>query len=234
MTGDSDMQTTSGAAPSGVDELVERLRPLDACVVSDALDALGLDGSVLGLGPVWEGARLVGRAVTVRLEEGPTPAGDPPVHLGARAIERCEPGDVIVVDNAGRTGMGGWGGLLALAASLRGVAGVVVDGACRDVDEARGLGFAAFARAGVQRTARARVHEVSTGEPVSIAGATVAVGDIVVADGSGVVFVAAAHAADVVAKAEELTEREAGMQRALRSGVAVSKVLSGDYEHMLE
>jgi 4-hydroxy-4-methyl-2-oxoglutarate aldolase len=222
------------APAQGTDELVERVRALDACVVSDALDALGLEGSVLGLFPIWEGARLVGRTVTVRLAEGPTPSDVAPVHLGARGIEACGPGDVIVVDNGGRTGMGGWGGLLSLAASLRGVGGVVVDGACRDVDEARELGFAAFARSGIQRTARARVHEVSTGEPVSIVGVSVEPGDIVIADGSGVVFVPASRAAEVVEKAEALTAREAGMQRALRSGVTVSKVLSGDYEHMLE
>jgi regulator of RNase E activity RraA len=154
--------------------------------------------------------------------------------LGARAIEATQPGDVIVVDNAGRTGMGGWGGLLSLAASLRGVGGVIVDGACRDVDEQRELGFPAFARTGVQRTARARVYEISTGDPVSIAGVTVESGDIVMADGSGVVRIPASRAADVVEKAEDIAVRERDMQRALQAGTTVGKVLGGDYEQMLE
>ena len=217
----------------GVAGLVERLAEMDVCCVSDALDALGLPGAVAGIGPVWEGARVVGRVRTVQLAEGPAPAGTPPVHLGARAVEACEPGDVIVVDNAGRTGMGGWGGLLSLAASVRGVAGVVVDGACRDVDEAREMGFAAFARAPVCATARGRVHELSSDEPVVIGGVPVAPGDIVMADGSGVVFLAAATAAGVVERAEQILARERDMQRALRAGASVSDVLGGAYEHML-
>ena len=217
-----------------MDDLVERLATLDVCSVSDAMDALSIEGAVSGLVPLWEGARVVGRAVTVRLAEGPPPPGAPAVHLGAAAIEASSPGDVIVVDNAGRTGMGGWGGLLTLAASLRGVGGVVVDGACRDVDEARELRFPTFAHRGVQRTARGRVHEAATGEPVQLAGIPVATGDIVMADGSGVVCLPAARAAEVVARAEQIRDRERDMQRALTAGTAVSRVLGGDYERMLE
>jgi regulator of RNase E activity RraA len=217
-----------------VDDLVQRLSTLDVCSVSDAMDALDIQGAVAGLVPLWEGARLVGRAVTVRLAEGPPPPEAPVVHLGAAAIEASRPGDVIVVDNAGRTGMGGWGGLLTLAASLRGIAGVVVDGACRDVDEARELGFPTFARAGVQRTARRRVHEEATGEPVTLAGIQVSPGDVVMADGSGVVCLPAGRAADIVARAEAIRDREQDMQQALKAGLAVSSVLGGDYERMLE
>lgn len=215
------------------DPLVSRLAPLDTGCVSDALDALGIDGAVDGPTPVWEGARVVGRAVTTRLAPGPAPAGAPPVHLGARAIEAARPGDVIVVDNGGRDTMGSWGGLLALAASLRGVAGVVMDGACRDVDEARQLAFPAFARRGAVRTARARVHEESCQEPVSLAGIPVAPGDIVMADGSGVVVIPAARAEAVVERAEQIAAREQAMQARLQAGDPVSAVLGAAYEHML-
>lgn len=216
------------------DELVARLTPLDVCCVSDALDALGLEGIVDGLAPVWEGAKLVGRAVTTKLLPGSPPPGSPPVHLGARAIEAADPGDVIVVDNGGRATMGSWGGLLALAASLRGVAGVVLDGACRDVDEARELRFPAFARGGAVRTARARVYEESCGEPVWLSGVAVHPGDIVMADGSGVAVLAAGEAERVVERAEQIARREQAMQERLRAGDRVSEVLGASYEHMLK
>ena len=216
------------------DELVARLVPLDVCCVSDALDALGLEGVVDGLSPVWESARVVGRAVTTKLVPGSPPAGSPPVHLGARAIEAADPGDVIVVDNAGRATMGSWGGLLAMAASIRGVAGVVLDGACRDVDEARELRFPAFARGGAVRTARARVYEESCGEPVSLSGVTVHPGDIVMADGSGVAVLAAGEAERVVERAEQINRRERAMAERLRAGDRVSEVLGASYEHMLK
>ena len=216
----------------GVD-LVERLRRLDVCTVSDALDALGLQGVVAGIEPLWEGARTVGRAVTMRLAEGAPPPGAPKVHLGSAAIEASGPDDVIVIDNGGRLGMGSWGGLLSLAASVRGVAGVVSDGACRDVDEARQLRFPVFARGVVAHTARQRAHEAAVGTPIQLAGTRVSAGDIVIADGSGVVVLAADQAEQVVARAESIAAREERMQADLRAGVPVSQVLGGSYEDML-
>jgi 4-hydroxy-4-methyl-2-oxoglutarate aldolase len=215
------------------DALIARFSVLDTCAVSDALDALNLSGAVEGLAPVWEGARVVGRAVTTRLAPGPPDSGAPGVHLGVRAIESAAPGDVIVIDNAGRAGMGSWGGLLTLSASLRHVAGVITDGACRDVDEARGLAFPVFARGGAVRTARGRAHEQSCGEPVSLGGVTVHPGDVVMADGTGVVVVAAGDVERVLPVAERIAAREHLMQADLRGGRRVSQVLGTDYESML-
>jgi regulator of RNase E activity RraA len=213
-------------------ELLARLARLDTCVLSDALDVLEMAGVVSGLIPLWEGARLAGPAVTVKLAPGSPGAGQALVHLGARAISQSRSGSVIVVDNDGRTEMGAWGGLLSLAATREGVAGVVLDGACRDVDEARELGFPVFGRSGVPRTARRRVFEESTGAPVSIGGVLVRQGDFVVADGSGVVVVERSRAVDVVAEAERLSAREHEMAARLRSGEPVTAVLGHGYETM--
>lgn len=213
-------------------ELLPRLARLDTCAVSDALDVLGLPGVVTGLGTLWEGARLTGPVVTVKLAPGVPDADRGKVHLGARAIERARTGSVIVVDNGGRTEMGGWGGLLSLAAHRGGVAGVVLDGACRDVDEARELGFAVFARGGTPRTARRRVYEESTGEPVSIGGIPVAEGDFVVADGTGVVILPRARALEIVTEAERLAAREQEMAARLRAGDPAAAVLGRSYESM--
>lgn len=213
-------------------ELLARLARLDTCVLSDALDVLEMAGVVSGLSPLWEGARLAGPAVTVKLAPGSPGPGQVPVHLGARAISQSRSGSVIVVDNDGRTEMGAWGGLLSLAAAREGVAGVVLDGACRDVDEARELGFPVFGRCGVPRTARRRVFEESTGAPVRIGGVLVRHGDFVVADGSGVVVVERSRAGDVVAEAERLSAREHEMAARLRSGEPVTAVLGHGYETM--
>ncbi len=211
-----------------------RLAAIDVCSLSDAMDSLGITGVVDGLRPLWEGARVAGRAVTMKLGEGRAPAGAPVVHLGARAVGLAGPGRVIVVDNDGRDTMGSWGGLLSAAALAQGVEGVVTDGACRDVDEARDLRFPVFARGGAVRTARARVHEVSANQPVSLAGTTVEPGDYVVGDGSGIVVIPAAEVGRVVAKAEQLLAREQVMLEALRSGVPAVEVLDGTYENALD
>jgi 4-hydroxy-4-methyl-2-oxoglutarate aldolase len=218
------------------EDVVARYRRLDSCVVSDAADALGATAALVpGLGPMWAGARVTGRAVTTLLAPGPAtspPATGHSVHLGVTAIEQATATDVIVVANAGRTGMGSWGGLLSLAASLRGVAGVVTDGALRDVDEARELRFAIFARAATPRTARRRAHEVSCGEPVQLAGVDVRPGDLIVADGTGVLVLPWEQAPDVLARAEELAAREADMASRLRAGQRPSDVLGAPYESM--
>lgn len=217
-----------------VDPMVARLAVLDSCIVADALDSIGRAGVLGGIVPMWEGAKVAGRVTTIQLVPGGSAPGDEPVHLGARAIDTSERGSVMVVANDGRLEMGGWGGLLSLAATVRGLAGAIVDGACRDIDEGRGLGFPLFARAPVARTARGRVHEQSTGEPVHIAGITVRTGDLVVGDGSGVVVVSAAQELEVIERAEALLRRESLMAEQLRSGRSARSVLGRSYEKLLD
>lgn len=205
---------------------------VDSCAVSDALDRLDLPGAVIGLHAVTVARRITGRVITVAL--GPAAEGTSGRHLGTAAIEAGGPGDVIVVAAGGRVDAAGWGGVLSVAAADRGLAGVIVDGACRDVDEARDLDFPVYARAGVQRTARGRLAEVLWDAPVQVAGVDVEPGDYVVADGSGVVFVPAARSGEVLAMAREIAATEAAMVGRIRAGEPVSQVLSDGYENMLK
>jgi 4-hydroxy-4-methyl-2-oxoglutarate aldolase len=217
---------------------VTRLRRLDACAVSDALDRLKLPGVVPGV-PRQSGAgRIAGVAVTVKLDAGsPSPGSPhpgPPRHLGTAAIEIAGPDNVIVVEQ--RTGIeaGCWGGLLTLGAKVRGVAGVVADGPVRDIDEARMYDFPIFTRAVTAITARGRVVERSTNAPVIAWGVTVNPGDYVIADASAVIFIAAADIDRVLEVAESIAAREASMAKAILAGVPISKVMGGDYETMLK
>lgn len=214
-----------------IEAIVERLGRLDTCVVSDALDRIGLQGVALGLRPITPTRRIAGRAVTVKLKtkESETPGH----HLGTRAIEAASPGDVIVVDHGGRVEVAGWGGILSTAAKAKGIRGIVIDGACRDIDQSSELGLAVFARAAVPVTARGRVVEDFFNQPIVVCGVTVTPGDLVIADGSGVVFIPAAHAKEVIAAAEELAELESQMVKAITSGTSVSDVMGISYESLL-
>jgi regulator of RNase E activity RraA len=211
----------------------EQLLDLDACVVSDALDALGLTGAVAGLHPVWEGSRTAGRVVTMRT----VPADGRPSHrhLGTAAIERACPGEIIVVqqEHGGTPTAGAWGGLLAQAAIIKGIGGVVIDGACRDIDEVRQLGLPVSALTSIPFTARGRFVEHSVGEPLQIHGVTVADGDYVIADGSGVAFIAAADIERVLTTAGRLVAKERLMIEDLRQGLLPSVVMGRNYEEML-
>ena len=214
--------------------MLDDLRQLDSCALSDALDRLGLRGVVGGLrrlsGPA---TRLAGRVVTVLL--GP-PEGAPAVrHLCTAAVEAAGPGQVIVIAHQGRTDCAGWGGILSLAAHQRGIEGVVVDGAARDIDEARELGFSLFASVGVPTTARSRTIEHAWNVPITVGeGIAVCPGDWLLADGSGVVVVAAAQAGEVIKTARMIVDTERAMAEAVRSGKPVSQVMGRSYEELLQ
>jgi 4-hydroxy-4-methyl-2-oxoglutarate aldolase len=209
-----------------------RLSRLDSCAVSDALDRLGLKGAVLGIRPLWPCPRIAGHCVTVKI--APVGLERPKQHLCTPAIAAAAPSDVIVVDNGGRTDVAAWGGLLSLAAKLKQIGGVIVDGACRDIDESRELGFPVFARAPVQVTARGRIMQQSFNERIQFAGVEVNPGDLVLADGSGAVFIPRAKEEEVIAEAEALTRREAAMGEAIRGGRSIVEVMETlGYEAML-
>ena len=212
--------------------LLTRLAALDSCAVSDALDKLRLSGAVTGIQCVTGQTHVAGAVVTTKL--GAPMLGPAKRHLGAGAIMAATPGDVIVVEHRGRTDVSGWGGLLSRGAIRKGVAAVLVDGACRDVDESRALGLPVFARAAVPVTARGRVSEHSCQEPIIFGTIWVKPGDLVVADGSGIVFVDRFRAEEVISEAEIIFFRERAMAAAIDRDEPIDDVMSANYEDMLK
>jgi regulator of RNase E activity RraA len=149
-------------------DLMRRLARLDSCAISDALDAFGLPGATTGVRPLWPVPRAVA-GVARTVTAGPKTEGGPSAHIAAGAIDGASPGDVIVVANRGRLGVSCWGGILTRAAQVRGIAGVVIDGACRDIGEGEQLDFPVFGRAVVPVSARGRIVQLASGEPVDFA-----------------------------------------------------------------
>lgn len=217
---------------------VQRLRRLDACAVSDALDKLQLPGVVTGLPQRSGPGRIAGRAVTMKVGPGQPPPG-PPTHLGCAAIALAGADEVIVVEQRSGLEAGCWGGLLTLGAKVRGVAGVIADGPLRDVDEAMAYDFPVFSRSLTSRTARGRVVELGVQVPVTIGAAVggevqVQPGDYVLADRSATIFIAAAEIGLVLDAAEAIVAKEAAMAKAILAGTPIGEVMGGHYEHMLE
>ena len=213
---------------------VTRLRKVDCCAVSDALDQLKLGGVVTGLLPQASGtARIAGRAITVKLGVGAPKAG-PPKHLGATAVEIGGPDDIIVIEQRSGVEAGSWGGLLSLGAKVKGIAGVVAHGPVRDIDQAIEMGFPIFASALTSRTARGRIVELDTNVPVRIENVTVSPGDFVVADRSAVIFIAAADIERVLTAAERIATKEELMAKEILAGTPIGTVMGASYEHMLK
>jgi len=215
-----------------MDHFISRLSKLDSCAISDALDKLGLKGSVTGIHRFTTEQRIAGRVLTVKLDraEGRTNTR----HLCTTAIEAANPGDIIVVEQSTGLDAASWGGNLAIGAKMRGVAGVIVEGPARDIDDCRKLDFPVFARSHTARTARGRIVEVTTGEPITVGDVTVTPGDYVVADGSAVVFIPQNEIARLLETAEAIIAREEAMAQALREGTPISKVMGANYETMLK
>jgi regulator of RNase E activity RraA len=204
--------------------LVDRIEKLDTCAVSDALDFLNLKGTVIGIRPLWPCGKIVGRAVTVKI--APAGATPPEAHLATPAVAESEDGDIIVIDNGGRPDQSCWGDILSNAAQVKGIRGVVIDGASRDVDGSQQIGFPVYARAVVPHTARGRNIQEAHNKMIQCGGVQVHPGDLLIADGSGVVFIPKERAADVVEAAERIVAREAQMIEAVRAGRSVVDVMA--------
>lgn len=162
--------------------------PFASADVSDAAGGeIAMDARIRA---AWRGARVSGPAFTVRTPPGQHPAVE-------QALELAAPGDVIVVDAGGSTARALWGDRMSLRARERGIAGVVVDGAVRDVDRVEQLGFPLFAVTSVP-TGPHTDAEGEVGVPIVCGGIAVEPGDLVVGDADGVVVVPRADAAKLL------------------------------------
>jgi regulator of RNase E activity RraA len=204
-------------------DLLDQYLALDTATVSDALDNCGLPPGQGGLRPMWGRPRIAGFAVTVELE--PLTGEHAGSHILTDAIAQAGAENVMVVANGGRIDVSSWGGIVSVGAAMRSIRGVVADGACRDVDQARDLGFPVFARAQVPVTARGRLQQRSAGAPVGLGQVTVEPGDVVMADEGGVVVIPRQRAAEVLAAARGVREREEQIEAEVRAGVPLPQAM---------
>ena len=195
------------------DDNVQRASKLDTTSISDALDRLGIAGQCLNIKPLDHRFRLTGRAFTILYG----PAGSPPGTVGDY-IDDVEAGGVVVLDNGGRENATVWGDILTWVANRRGVAGTVIDGACRDTHLARELGYPIYSRSYSMRTGKDRVQVEAVNGPVTIGDARVAAGDLIRGDADGVLAIPRAHEEAVLAAAEEIDAVEQRIRAAINDG----------------
>jgi 4-hydroxy-4-methyl-2-oxoglutarate aldolase len=212
-----------------MDENVQRASKLDTTAISDAMDRLGIAGQCLGIKPIDPRFRLAGRAFTILY----SPAGVPPGTVGD-FIDDVPPGSVIVIDNGGRENATVWGDILTMVAHKRGIAGTVIDGACRDTHLAREVVYPIFSRSYSMRTGKDRVQLESMGGPVNIGDARVLAGDILRGDADGVVAIPQAHENDVLTIAEEIDSTEEKIRRAVLEGMRLTEARAQYRYHNLQ
>jgi len=211
----------------------KRFEKLSTTNLADACDQVGLRGAVIGIRPLFGMPRVIGRAVTIKI----TAAGmmKSKRHLGVDAIASAEPGDVIAIDNRGDMYNNCWGEILSYAAQKKGVSGVFVDGAARDIDFCQEIGFPVFARGVVPITARGRIMQEDFNCPIRLGDVQVRPGDILVGDVNGIVVIPPEKLDEVLKAAEGILEKELAMRADILAGMDILEIDSKyNYEQMLQ
>ena len=186
-----------------MDQLVERFKKLDTTCVSDAMDKIGIECAVYGVKPIQFGQKICGRAYTVHY----APCGAVKGTAGD-FLDDVAPGEVIVIDNAGRDNCTVWGDIMAKTAKKMGIAGTVIDGVCRDIPAVLACGYPIFSKGYYMRTGKDRVYVDAVNVPVTLSDIQVCPGDIILGDDTGVVVVPQSRAEEVAAIAEGIDQKE--------------------------
>jgi 3-hexulose-6-phosphate synthase/6-phospho-3-hexuloisomerase len=197
------------------DDLLEAFSKVSSPNVADAQHK---KGAMKGISPrIAHNARMVGRALTVHTVNGDWAK---PVE----AIDQAKPGDVIVVDACGGE-IAVWGELASWSCKTKGVAGVVIDGAARDIDSIIEMGFPCFSRSVTSNAGEPKGYG-GIGHEIVCGGVTVRTGDWIIGDESGVVVVPQEHAVEVANRSLDVMERENRVREEIKRGGTLSSVLN--------
>lgn len=188
------------------------------CAISDCMGRLNAMTS--DMKPLFKGIRLVGTAVTVK-----TIAAD--LAAAFKAIDLCQPGDIVVIDAHGSTNTAFWGENMTMSALNRGVVAAIIDGACRDVEEIRKIGFPVLSK-GIVPNVGAVTGYGDVNVSIQCAGVSVSPGDVIVVDGNGVVVVPKADAALILQKAQRLLQTEHLVQEKIKAGATIGELVKVD------
>jgi len=203
------------------EQLLQQLRAMSVSLVAEALNELGLKlVFASGFRPVSEERLLVGTAVTLRMASvDQERRGGYSLFTAAMDAAQSVCAPVIVIQSPDIEGAT-WDAVHAVAARQRGVQGLVIDGAARDVDELRAMGFPVFASRVSPWAAGRTVDTVSANEPIRIGGEEVDAGDIVLADPNGLVVVPCGNLERVVERAAQHKAQRDAIRQGLESGTS--------------
>jgi 3-hexulose-6-phosphate synthase/6-phospho-3-hexuloisomerase len=201
-----------GAKKSMEEEMMEIFREVSTPNISDAMHR---KGAMREIHPINLGTKIVGTAITVQTFEGDWAKS-------VEAIDLAGPENVIVIYNGSRY-VSCWGGLATLSCQVKGVAGVVIDGAVRDVDEIRDMGYPIFASAITPNAGEPKgMGEINA--EITCGGRSVKPGDFIVGDDSGVVVIPRERAYEIARRAKEVEKTERRLFEEIKRGKTLSQV----------
>jgi regulator of RNase E activity RraA len=207
------------------DDIVAKLGALATPTLANALDDVAFEGIMTGLTQMVPGTRCAGRAVTVREIAGRRGDYTSADFRVGHIIDAAGPGDILVIDLGGQC-VSTFGGLATIAAKTRGIGGLIADGGVRDREEMVELAYPVFARHMTPLTGRTRLTVAGINEPVSCGGVRVRPGDVIVADGSGVVCIPAESAERVAELATRYAEDDERAAEEIAKGLPFSAAMA--------
>lgn len=172
------------------------------------------------------GVRIAGPACTLRylpMREDKPPEAQPTARLHMQAVDAMQPGDVLVADALGDLGCGIIGDVIASRAKAAGAAGLVVDGAVRDLPGLTEVGLTIFARGAHPAPSKRTLWPVEMGQPVACGGVLVCPGDWILADADAVVVIPAALAPEVAHHGLEHEEHDLYSRKLVEAGFPLSE-----------
>jgi regulator of RNase E activity RraA len=199
--------------------LLAEYRQIGTSTWSDAMDEIGVQGVVGGLVRRSGVGRFAGFAVTAKAKAGPLGSFKREAFAVGQMIDAAGPGQVLVIDVGGAE-VSTFGGLASLAAKIKGIAAVLIDGACRDAEEIRETGLCLASRHVTPRSGKKRIEVETIGEPISIGGVSVAHGDLMVGDETGIVVIPRRHLENALAVARRMMSMDREIERAIRRGTS--------------
>ena len=207
---------------------LQAIRALNAAVLSDTLDSLGLMQQAMKpfMRPLDDTLQLIGRARTgLYMPVYEHRAGENPYEVEIALVDDLQPHDVVVLACNGPTDrIAPWGELLSTASAARGAAGCVTDGLVRDVKQIREMQFPVFCGGSGPLDTKGRARMVERDVPVQCAGVTVRCGDLVFGDVDGVVVIPREHESAVLQRALEKVAGENLSREALQRGEKLASV----------
>lgn len=201
--------------------LIEKLAQFDTAEISDALDACGVEGALLGIKSVSSGQKLVGKAFTVKYdlyERAPKE-----FKSAGNYIDGVPKGAVIVIDNNGREDCTTWGDILTQVAMMRNISGTVLYGAARDVNFIRDVQYPLFSSHIYMRSGKNRVYKSNQQCEIYIGKIKIKPDDIILGDDDGVVVVPSELLEDVIIKAGNIKETEESIITAVKAGATLEE-----------
>lgn len=199
------------------EELKRRCEPIATSTWADALDVVGIHGVVQGITLRAGTGRVIGTAVTGRQVCGKLGDFDRSEFAVGKLVAATGPGKILMIDVGGQP-VSTFGGIASTAASMQKATAVVIDGACRDVDEIRETGLWMASRHVTPLTGKGRLKLVEMGGTVTIGGVTVREGDLVVGDDTGIVVIPQERVEEVLAAAEAALAVDDAVLAGVKSG----------------